>query len=258
MTISWSDIDGASQWIEEYVKRAGKKKAIVGVSGGIDSAVVATLCRHRMDGEQIVLVNLPFIENGDEDDGTREVQDAEEVADYLQVELEMVSIYGPGILLFGEIFKRMETDPKARMAYGNIKARLRMTALYAIAERENGLVIGTTNKTEAILGYYTKYGDGGVDIEPLMEYYKYEVREMAKILRISQHIIDKPPSAGLWPGQTDEGELGFTYDEIDNYIEYRHKADTIEFDPKLVKRVSELELQNRHKNANLPRYRRIK
>lgn len=255
MSVQERDIAGVTAWIKAYISAAGRENAIVGLSGGIDSAVIAALCTKALGRNRVIAVALPCPENGDEESSDKDYEDAQMVADELMIELLDVSIYGPTILMFHEVFKGQEADN--RMALGNIKARMRMTALYAMAELYTGLVVGTTNRTEAILGYFTKYGDGGVDIEPILEFHKYEVREMAERLEIPCDIIDKPPSAGLWPGQTDEGELGFTYDEIDNYIENRHKLH-MEFDPKLVKRVTELELQNRHKNGNLPHYRRMR
>ena len=101
---------------------------------------------------------------------------------------------------------------------GNIMARTRMIMLYDQAAKYRGLVLGTSNKTELLLGYFTKYGDGGVDIEPLGDLYKTQVRQLVKDLGVPDRIIKKVPTAGLWPGQTDEGELGFTYEEVDRLL----------------------------------------
>ena len=104
------------------------------------------------------------------------------------------------------------------MAYANLKPRLRMCALYYFAQKLNYLVAGTGNKSELVVGYFTKYGDGGVDILPLVGLLKTEVRQLAKELKIPREIIEKTPSAGLWHGQTDEGEMGITYEELDRII----------------------------------------
>ena len=110
-------------------------------------------------------------------------------------------------------------DKDYRLTVGNIRARVRMTLLYAYAGAKNGLVVGTSNKTEIALGYFTKYGDGGCDIEPIGDLYKTEIFEVAKILGIPQSIIDKKPSAELWEGQTDEDEFEMTYSEIDEMLQ---------------------------------------
>jgi NAD+ synthase len=107
---------------------------------------------------------------------------------------------------------------------GNLKSRLRMAALYLLANQENLLVCGTTNKSELLTGYYTKNGDGGADIEPIADVWKTDVRRLAKHLEIPRDIINKPPTAGLWQGQTDEADLGMSYDELDRYLKNLHEA----------------------------------
>jgi len=110
-------------------------------------------------------------------------------------------------------------DPTAsQVAEANLKVRLRMLTLYYFANQLRYMVVGSSNRSELAIGYFTKYGDGGVDILPLGNMVKREVRELASFLSIPQEIINKPPSAGLWPGQTDEGDLGFSYDELDRYL----------------------------------------
>jgi NAD+ synthase len=111
-------------------------------------------------------------------------------------------------------------DQPDKVALGNIKARLRMTALYDAAIKTNGLVVGTTNKTESHIGYATKYGDHGVDLEPIQDFYKTEIFEMARSLKIPESIINKKPTADLWNGQTDEEEIGLTYAEIDRILKH--------------------------------------
>lgn len=115
-----------------------------------------------------------------------------------------------------------------RVPYGNIKARIRMTILYQYANRTNCLVAGTTNKSEWMIGYFTKHGDGGADIEPIQHLYKTQIYDLAKYLDIPNELVDKPPSAGLWDGQTDEGELGMSYPYLDKILQFIEDRQLIE------------------------------
>ena len=187
----------------------GEKAAIVGVSGGIDSAVILKLCRFALTNPQIVPVILPYGDQGTEDS------------------IEMIESLNPRVVSYTVNIKPMvdaiveglptfyNKEEVMRLVIGNIKARVRMTVLYGFAGMRDGLVIGTGNKTEIEIGYCTKYGDGGVDVEPIGDLYKHEVSILAKVIGVIDKIIYKAPSAELWDGQTDEEELGLTYSEID-------------------------------------------
>jgi len=186
----------------------GDKKAIIGLSGGIDSSVVAYLCAEAIGKENVIGLHMPYKSQGTEDSVLIEKS--------LGIESVLINI-GPIV----DTFPIIASD-NDKLVKGNIMARIRMVLLYQYANAYNGMVMGTTNKAEAEIGYYTKYGDGAVDVEPIADLYKREVRELAVILGVPERIIKKAPSAGLWDGQTDESELGVTYDELDEILKVQN------------------------------------
>jgi NAD+ synthase len=203
--------DRIVQFVEDKVAAAGAKGVVLGMSGGVDSTVMAFLL--GKSNLRAMGVVLPCASDEDDEeyayDGLAWCQD--------ELHFDLTAMHGLFTQLL-EIYENRiipEDADRDRLALANLKARLRMSVLYYFANRENLLVCGTTNTSEALLGYYTKYGDGGVDIEPLADLYKTEVYELAEYLEVMEEIIDKPPSAGLWKGQTDEEELGLTYAEMD-------------------------------------------
>ncbi len=183
------------------------KKAVVGISGGIDSATVLMLLSKILDSDSIIAVFMP-------DEGTPEADysDIKELSRVSGVRIDTVSIQ-PMVEAFTATLKA--SDPKP---IGNIKSRVRMITLYYHSNVNNALVVGTTNKSENLIGYFTKYGDGGCDIEPIIDLYKWEVRELAKELNVPIAIREKKPSAGLWAGQYDENEMGMSYEELDSIL----------------------------------------
>ena len=185
--------------LRQYV---GNRKAIIGISGGIDSALVAALCSRVFGKQQVLGVLMPYYEE--------HLEDSRLVVDFLEIESKHVNIKN---IVDGFDFLKPSKSTK-----GNIMARIRMTILYAFANQLNGFVIGTGNKTEIETGYFTKYGDGGVDIEPIGDLYKTEVYELARFLELPEQIINKKPSAGLYKGQTDECELGLSYEKLDSVL----------------------------------------
>lgn len=192
-------------WIKKQVKIAGAKGIVYGLSGGIDSSVVAVLVKKAMGSRHLALI-LPCQSR------KKDINDAILVSGKFKLNTETINL--------SQIYEAMiKLLPKgSRVARGNLKARLRMCVLYFYANKYNFLVCGTGNRTELALGYFTKYGDGGVDILPLGDMLKREVKQLASSLKVPQRIIDKPPTAGLWPGQTDERDLGLSYDKLDNII----------------------------------------
>ena len=195
-------------WICRKVHDAGKPGVVVGISGGIDSALVACLAREALGEENVKGFWLPSISGEEFPDEIHDLVDACNIAleevDIAPMLVEAESAIQPVLV---SLYKLM----------GNVAARLRMTVLYALAEDLDYLVIGTTNKSEAMIGYYTKWGDGAVDLEPIADLYKHEVYEMARKYysdMIPEAIFNKAPSAGLWEGQTDEDELGFKYEDL--------------------------------------------
>ena len=194
-------------WIKQQVKDSGAKGIVLGLSGGIDSAVVAALCREAVGKNNLLVLFMPC--NSDQQD----LKDAKLIAQELGLKLKLVDLSA----VYNSFLKVL---PKAaNLALGNLKPRLRMSALYYFANQLNYLVCGTGNKSELMVGYFTKYGDGGVDILPIADLFKCQVRNLARELKIPQNIITKPPTAGLWQGQTDEGELGITYNELDEILD---------------------------------------
>ena len=203
--------------VAELKKFIGDKKAIIGISGGLDSAVVASLCARAIGKENVIGIMMPY--------GNQSIRDSEDLIKSIGINCHFINIKdGVDTALSKLPFKVI-----SRLTNGNLRARERMSILYALAGELNGLVIGTGNKTEILLGYFTKWGDGGVDIEPLGNLYKTEVLKLARHLKdIPNDIINKPPSAELWEGQTDEGEIGMTYVEMDDILrvfEYTEKTD---------------------------------
>ena len=209
-----------AEWLRARVHEAGARGIVVGLSGGIDSAVVARVAQMAFpDG--VMTVIMPAHSD------PRDAEDAKLVADTFGLPVMAIDLTRPFEALLVQAQQGLGTwppgtaaddDRSARMAQANLKPRLRMTTLYYVANRLNYLVAGTGNRTEIAIGYYTKYGDGGVDLLPLGALVKSQVRALARELGVPAPVIEKPPSAGLWMGQTDEGEMGFTYAELEDYL----------------------------------------
>jgi len=207
-------IDHVVTWLQEQVKVSGTKGILVGLSGGIDSSVVANLLKKAFPENSLGVI-LPCKSNDkDKADGTAVAL----AADLAYVEVDLTETH-EGLLKNIQDAVKDLTTTNHQLTDANLRARLRMSTLYGIANNMGYLVAGTDNAAELLTGYFTKYGDGGVDILPLAHLTKREVFEWAKHLGVPQSVIDRKPSAGLWEGQTDEDEMGVTYDAIDNYIE---------------------------------------
>ncbi len=203
--------DKLTSWIRDEVTARGCQGVVIGMSGGIDSAVLAVLCQ-RVFPESTLGVMMPCHSNPD--DKAHALAVAEKFA-IPTVEVALDSIYEAFMRELPEFKDNPELE---RLAQANLKPRLRMVALYYIANQRRYMVAGSGNRSEISIGYFTKYGDGGVDIMPLGNLVKSQVRELARHLGIPGEIIDKPPSAGLWEGQTDEAEMGLSYEELDGYV----------------------------------------
>lgn len=197
-------------WIKEYVESAKADGIVVAISGGIDSAVIASLSVKAIGKERVVGLGLPC------ESIPQDLEDARLLIKSLGISFKVIDLTSTYNEFKNTINSIIESN---QIALANIKARLRMVALYFTGQSLGKyLVAGTGNRAELAIGYFTKYGDGGVDFEPLGELYKGEVRQLAKILKVPDHIITKPPSPGLWPGQTDEGEIGLLYNTIDEIL----------------------------------------
>ncbi len=204
-------VERTVHWMRQQIVGAGCAGTVVGLSGGLDSAVVAALGA-RADLESSLAVFMGC-ESLDED---REL--AILVADTLGVQFMEITLDEVYRTLVAELPRGDGEEERRAVSLANIKPRLRMTVLYYMAQLRNLLVVGTGNRNELHLGYFTKYGDGGSDLLPLGRLVKSQVVRTARYLKIPDEIIERPPSAGLWPGQTDEKELGLSYDDIDAYL----------------------------------------
>lgn len=197
------------EWLRDRAKEAGAKGFVLGMSGGIDSSVVAALCVRALPGSTLGLL-LPC------HSPPEDMEHARLVASGFAIPTRTVVLDG----VYDQLISALPADggPDRRLAESNLKPRLRMATLYFFANRLHYMVVGSSNRCELGVGYFSKYGDGGVDLMPLGNLVKSQVRDLARYLRIPQAIVDKPPSAGLWPGQTDEAEMGLTYDQLDAYF----------------------------------------
>ncbi len=206
-------IDLTIEWLRQKVKESNTKGLVVGVSGGIDSALVAFLIQKAFPENSIGVI-LPCKSNcKDREDAIKVV----EVAGIKHVEVDLSEAHDK---LFNNVYEQFneKEDLNLKLSDANLRARLRMSTIYTVANLLNYLVVGTDNAAELYTGYFTKYGDGGVDILPLAHLRKSEVYDWSRYLGVPQSVIDRPPSAGLWEGQTDEDEMGTTYSMVDKFL----------------------------------------
>jgi NAD+ synthase len=192
-------------FIKQKVKEAGAKGAVIGISGGIDSAVAAVLAKKAL-GKKILCLSLPFSKKNP----------FKKNVSALERSLKIKIAEKPIEEMFKAIEKRLPKGPD--LARGNIQSRIRMVILYHYAGINNYLVLGTTNRSEMEIGYFTKYGDGGVDMEPIADIYKTDLYPIAKRIGVPKEILGAIPTAGLWAGQTDEKELGLSYFQLDTIL----------------------------------------
>ena len=233
-------INYISNWITEYVKNmpVSAKSLVIGVSGGIDSSVSSTLS--AMTGLRTIVLCMPIKQHKSQHDLSIKHKDWL-IKNFNNVEGHTIEL--------DELFKSFENNLsnfKNDHGFANSRARLRMTTLYQVAAANNGIVVGTGNKVEDFgVGFYTKYGDGGVDISPIADCNKTEIWEIGKELNVLQEIIDAPPTDGLWDdGRTDEGQLGMSYKDIELAMN----------DPKSPNRekYEKIRLSNLHKMEPIP------
>jgi NAD+ synthase len=194
-------------FIRSEIGRAGYSRAVINLSGGLDSALSCYLAAEALGSENVLALRLPYKSS------------AQDSLDHAQLVIDALGVQSLTIPISGMVDALFERFPQANsMRRGNVMARARMIVLYDQSEAFHGLAIGTGNKTEILLGYTTLYGDSACAINPIGDLYKTQVRQLSRAIGVPQPILEKPPSADLWSGQTDEGELGFTYAEVDQLL----------------------------------------
>ena len=195
-------------FIKTEVEKTGFKRVILGLSGGIDSSLSAALAARALGPEMVTGIMMPY-----ETSNPDSLADACTVADFLRIKSRIVEIT-PMVKPY-----LSANEDMAPVRKGNVMARMRMIVLYDLSAEEKALVLGTSNKTEYLLGYSTLWGDMACALNPIGDLYKYQVRELSRYLDLPKSVLEKKPSADLWVGQTDEEELGFSYDEADEILE---------------------------------------
>lgn len=248
--MNWQDeFDNVKKWLKEYADEARVKKLIVGLSGGIDSAVVASLCCKAIGKENVIGISIPCQSSADSE------IDAKKLANNLGIKFHIKSIETAF-----EIIRSSLVDNEGKidnLTQENIKSRLRMVILYGFSNKLNCLVVGTSNKSELEIGFFTKGGDGLVDVEPLGNYYKTEVYKMAELIsEIPDNIKTKAPSADLSPNQTDEKDIGMSYAILDNILINLGTDVEKLLDREKVDKVKAMIKRAEHKNNRPPRYMR--
>jgi len=232
-----------SNWIAERVKEAKAEGVVFGLSGGVDSACVAVLCQRVLGNNALGLI-LPYHSQPED------VKYADLVAEKFGIKTVRVVLAN----IYDDFLGRL---PKSsNLVRGNLKPRLRMATLYYFANLHNYLVVGTGNKSELTVGYFTKYGDGAADILPLGGLLKTDVRKLARELDIPEEIIKRMPSAGLWDNQTDEGELGLSYEELDKTILAIETNNLQSVSPEILRRVKDLIQGSNHKREPIPIFKK--
>jgi NAD+ synthase len=230
-------------WLRQQAAKAGAATLVLGLSGGIDSAVVCALASRAVGPQSVIAAIMPIHSlPRDADDALA----AASAAGVTPVRIDLSAVYDSFLAAMPEAADRKPLAP------ANVKPRLRMTTLYFLANQHNGLVVGTGNKTELSIGYFTKYGDGAVDLLPIGSLNKTMVRALARALGVPEQIIEKAPSAGLWEDQTDEAEIGLTYDLLDRALAAMAGGDEAAIEPSVRERVAMLQAASEHKRLPVP------
>jgi len=233
-----------SDWIEQKIEDAHAKGAIVGLSGGIDSAVTSALAVQALEKENVLGVIIPCFSN------IQDQRDATLHANELEIEYKIVKLNK----VYTSLLNRLTSSEASQLSMANLKARLRMCTLYFYANLYNYLVLDTCNKTEIAIGYFTKHGDGASDINPVGDLYKKDIYEVAKYLNINEKIINRVPTAGLWKDQTDEKEMKISYKQLDDILQWQDGITNIkpEYSQELFDRVKCLKNSSEHKRQSTP------
>lgn len=235
-------------WIDNYCQNHNISTLIVGVSGGVDSAVTSTLCAKTH--LKTIAISLPIHQNKKELDRAHQHQKWL-LKNFKNIKCENIDLS----ILFDSFKNSIPNKYHSNLSLANSRARIRMTSLYQIAGKENGIVVGTGNKIEDFgIGFFTKYGDGGVDISPIADLTKSEVINVAKQLEINNDIISAPPTDGLWEDdRTDEDQIGVSYSELEWAMDFKGSIDSLSFQKKAsLLKFKELNNINQHKMKPVP------
>jgi NAD+ synthase len=258
LSLSEAELDAhrehITEFIHERVESAGATGGVLGLSGGIDSTLTAHLTVEALGTNGLHGLVMLSEANSDEN-----MSDAERVAADLGIDYDVLAIE-PIVEGFLDAFPDSTDGESARTAIGNLRVRVRAVCNYFVANREDMLVLGTGNRSEALAGYFTKYGDGAVDCHPIGNLYKGQVRQLASHVGVPDDLVDKTPTAGMWVGQTDEGEMGVGYDTLDAVLALHidgplsRTATVRELDvpTDTVERVEELVARSEHKRHTPP------
>ena len=240
-----------SNWLDSYLESSGLQSFVIGVSGGIDSAVTSALCAKT--NRPTIVLNIPI--NSSEENTALST----EQCDWLTENYENVRVFNFDLSLVYETFKTTVLDQTevSDLGLANTKSRLRMVLLYYLASVSKGIVVGTGNRVEDFgVGFYTKYGDGGVDVSPIADFTKTQVRQLASALNIPTAVLEAPPTDGLWEdGRTDQDQIGASYEELEwamDYVDNNRKKDLTDRDKEVLELFHNYRNSNRHKMLPIP------
>lgn len=236
-------------FIKDHYADFGADKAVLGLSGGIDSSLVCSLCVDALGQDRVHGVILPSEANRQEN-----MSDAEQLAQSLAIDYDIINV-DPLIEL---LYEQYVEPPREHRAVGKLQSQLRGTIIYFVGNHLEGTVVGTGNRTELLYGYFTKFGDGAVDCHPIGHLYKQQVRQLAEYVDLDEKFISKPSTAGLWEGQTDEQEMGITYETIDSILathidgglSQSTTCELLDIDEEVVKDVRRRYLNSEHKRTS--------
>ena len=224
------------KFLQDYLEQSHCKGYVLGLSGGVDSSLVAAIAKKAVGKENLFCYAI------DVESNKADIDDAKKVAEELDVNLEVINLTET----YHNYLKNLNGDNFIRLTKSNLKVRMRMVTLFAYAQEHSSLVLGTDNMDERYVGYFTKYGDGAADVLPIVYLTKGEVREAAKLYGLSSVLADRVPTAGLFEGQTDEKEMGITYKDLDNFLLGKKVDKSVEDRIEYLHRISE------HKRVDIP------
>ena len=230
------------QFLQDYLNESHCESYVLGLSGGVDSSLVAAIARKAVGKDKLFCYAL------DVESNKNDIDDAKEVAKQLDLNLEIINLTDT----YHSYLKNLSKKELTRLTKSNLKVRMRMVALFAFAQEHHALVLGTDNADERYVGYFTKYGDGAVDLLPIVHLTKSEVRQASKFYGLDDKLVNRIPSAGLFEGQTDESEMGISYIDLDNYL----LGKVVNSDVK--KRIEHLHKISEHKRVPIPEMKPFK